>query len=242
MSLSQRFCLFCAHIGLLMDVPQQTKPAQRCESYKMQFFSGILLFSAQTVILCFHPATLCNYYNTSACKSFKISGTACVVQEVKFKNSLWFSFSQIHAGRHRRHPDVIVLITMCLALSTDCYGPAAHALHPGHPQHGVPSGAGICGAVCWQRWHQVPEDAVQGFVHGKEKSLDSLFHQYSHSRSAIERLSDRERFSPLLETSVKTYFISPVEILIKAAPAACWEDCCAHTHSLCYPSRFLIAL
>ncbi|KAM7373051.1 hypothetical protein PAMP_007934 [Pampus punctatissimus] len=34
---------------------------------------------------------------------------------------------------------------------SDRYGPAAYAFHPGHPQHCVPSGVGICGAVCWQR-------------------------------------------------------------------------------------------
>lgn len=35
----------------------------------------------------------------------------------------------------------------------DCYGSATHALHPGHPQHRLPSGFGICGAVRWQCWY-----------------------------------------------------------------------------------------
>lgn len=53
------------------------------------------------------------------------------------------------------------------SFSPDGHGSAAHALHSGHPQHCLPGGAGICRAVRRQRRHQVPEDAVQGPLHGK---------------------------------------------------------------------------
>lgn len=39
------------------------------------------------------------------------------------------------------------------AFFADCYGSATHALHPGHPQHRLPSGFGIRGVVRWQRWY-----------------------------------------------------------------------------------------
>lgn len=52
------------------------------------------------------------------------------------------------------------------SFSSDGHGSVAHALHPGYPQHCLPGGAGICRAVRRQRRYQVPENAVQGPLHG----------------------------------------------------------------------------
>lgn len=58
---------------------------------------------------------------------------------------------------------------------TDSNGPTPHALCQCHSQHSLYHSAGLCGALCWSVWFQLPEAAVSRPLQGTCGLLLLLF-------------------------------------------------------------------